>query len=63
MNVFQYLYLRDKANWKTKYVIFCFKFPFQYLDFSIVISKYWNENSKGKRSIFPVFHLVPNTSF
>ena len=34
---------------------FAIKFPFQFLDFSIEISKDWNENSKAKRAVISGF--------
>ena len=41
-------------NPKTgKMARFAMEFPFQFLDFSIEISKDWNGNSKSKRVVIP----------
>ena len=41
-------------NPKTgKMARFAMEFPFQFLDFSIEISKDWNGNSKSKRAVIP----------
>ena len=41
-------------NPKTgKMARFAMEFPFQFLDFSIEISKDWNGNSKSKRTVIP----------
>ena len=45
-------------QWKTENMSrFALEFPFQYLDFLIEISKYWNGNSMAKRSDIQTSHF------